>query len=356
MSSTLSAMYRTRQEANFPDRITMTFGDRTLTYERQTWPHDNQSIGLRYGENPHQTAACYTPQGQTPALTWLKMGKGGPSWTNLADLDHAWRILRALPDGAAIVMKHLNPSGVAIAREGRDLLDTYRLARDCDARASFGGVVMFNRPVDLALAEELLTTFIEVVAAPAFSDQALERLSSKADLRIARYESTTEAPAAPDLKVLSDGSLLVQDPFFTRIHTPQDCLMPPADAGVRAPSEAEWADLLLAWHVACGVRSNAVVLVRDGQTLAVGTGEQERVGAVEQAIAKALQKGHTLAGAVVASDGFFPFRDAIDHLAHAGVKAVIQPGGSVRDNDVFGACREHDLAMVLTGERCFAHF
>lgn len=158
---------------------------------------------------------------------------------------------------------------------------------------------------------------------------------------------------------MGDGGLLVQQPYLTRIRTAADLTQLPTAGDVQgqvAPDAAQLEDLLLAWYVAAGVRSNAVVLVKDGRTIAVGTGEQERVGAVEQAIAKARQKGHDLAGAVAASDAFFPFPDAVEALAQAGVRAIIQPGGSLRDADVLTAANNHSLAMVFTGERCFAHF
>jgi phosphoribosylaminoimidazolecarboxamide formyltransferase/IMP cyclohydrolase len=225
--------------------------------------------------------------------------------------------------------------------------------------------VGFNRAVDEATARELLTTFIEAVVAPGYTDEALALLGEKKDLRLARFEGLADLPrfegdaAAPDLKVLPDGSMLVQRPYLTRIRSAADLVARPAagdEAIAAAPTDAQLADLLFAWYVNPGVRSNGIVLARGGRTLAVGTGEQERVGAVEQALAKARQKGHDLDGAVVSSDAFFPFRDAIDALAEAGVRAVIQPGGSLRDAEVIRACNERGLAMVFTGERCFGHF
>ncbi len=363
--SELKDLYRTAVTHGFPETLTLGWGSHTTTYRLAEWPDGDMTVGIRYGENPHQPSACYVPEGAALPVEWLKVGKGGPSWTNLADLDHALRILRFIEAPAAIVMKHLNPSGVAIQTDTRTWIDTYRAARDCDARAAFGGVAVFNREVDADLARELLTTYLEVIGAPAFTSEALEVLGAKKDLRVARIPEPSGLPrflgedGPPDLKVLTDGSILLQRAFRSRITGPEDLIPRPVSGGVhveRAATATELQDLLLAWYVATGVRSNAVVFVRDGQTLAVGTGEQERVGAVEQAIAKARQKGHDLDGAAVASDAFVPFRDAIDTLAAAGVTAVVQPGGSLRDAEVITACNQHGIAMVFTGERCFGHF
>ena len=363
--SELKDLYRTAVTHGFPETLTLGWGDHATTYRLAAWPDGDMSVGLRYGENPHQSAACYVPSESPLPVQWLKLGKGGPSWTNLADLDHALRILRFLDAPAAAVMKHLNPSGVAIQIEGRSWVDTYRAARDCDSRAAFGGVACFNRTVDADLARELLTTYLEVVGAPDFTDEALELLGTKKDLRVARLSDPSKLPrflgedGPPDLKVLTDGSILLQRSFRSCITGPADLILNPVSNGTRGervPGAEELQDLLLAWYVATGVRSNAVVIVREGRTLAVGTGEQERVGAVEQAIAKAKQKGHALDGASVASDAFFPFRDAIDALAAAGVSAIVQPGGSLRDAEVITACNEQGVAMAFTGERCFGHF
>jgi phosphoribosylaminoimidazolecarboxamide formyltransferase/IMP cyclohydrolase len=367
MTTRASDVYRTPLAETLPETLTISLGDQVIRCRKAVWPTPEGTVGLRYGENPHQPAACYVPEGARgplAGLRWVKSGKGGPSWINVADLDHAWRFLRYLEAPAAAVMKHLNPAGVAVARPGEALADVWRAARDCDARAAFGGVAVFNREVDGPAAHALLETFIEVVAAPSYTEEALAALGKKSDLRIAVLPDTGalsrfEGDAAGvEIKVLGDGTLLVQRPYVTRIRGAADFTCRPVAGEARcerAPSEAEAADLLLAWWVATAVRSNAVVLVRDGRTLAVGTGEQERVGAVEQAIAKAAQKGHDLRGAAVASDAFFPFPDAIEALAAAGVRAVVQPGGSLRDAAVIAACNAHQIAMVFTHERCFSH-
>ncbi len=376
MSADLKAAYRTAVSEGFPDRIALEFGERRVEYRKVAWPtagtgmDDAEAVGLRYGENPHQPAAFYAAPGAAGlgSLAWLKLGKGGPSWINLADIEHAMRILRFFEEPAALVMKHLNPSGAARRSREESLAAIYAAARDCDSRAAFGGVVVLNETVDQATAEEITTSYVEVVAAPGFTPSALDVLGRKRDLRVARTCDPRCLPryigddiaGAVDLKVCSDGSLLVQAPYLTKIRSAGDFgLHPAADGNARAdvaPTAEQLADLLLAWYVNTGVRSNGIVFARGGRTLAIGTGEQERVGAVEQAIAKARQKGHDLRGAVMSSDAFFPFRDAVDACAEAGVSAIVQPGGSVRDAEVIASCNEHGIALAFTGERCFGHF
>ncbi len=354
----LKAAYRTARAESLPDHIEIKIGDQQLLLHKQG--------SLRYGENPHQSAAHYAarpPVGRgvqggdgSPPLSpeWIKDGKGGSSWTNLADLDQAAKILRFLEQPAALVMKHLNPSGVA---QGQNLPEVYRAARDCDSRAAFGGVAVVNRALDAKTAEAMLEGFLEVVAAPEFSPEALELLHTKKDLRLAKIQPPHSLPrfvgdaGQLELRMLADGGCLVQEAFLSEVRGTDHLESMSGD-----PTAQQLEDLLFAWYVTTGVRSNGVVIVRDGRTLAVGTGQQERVGAVEQAIQKGLEKGHQLEGAVLASDGFFPFRDSIDQIAKAGIKAVVQPGGSVKDDEVFQACKEHGIAMVFSGERCFGHF
>ncbi len=371
----LAARYRTPLAEDLPEELRVIFGDRETVYRKVRWPvagtgldaRGAAAVGLRYGENPHQSAAFYTADGGAGlgALSWLKLGKGGPSWINLADIEHALRSLRYFERPAVAVMKHLNPAGLAVQTGASSLAQLYEAARDCDARAAFGGVVVCNVAIDEATAEAIARTYIEVVAAPGFAPGALAILGRKKDLRVARIGAPGSLPrfvgdpAPLDLKVSSDGSLLVQQPCLTRIRSSLDLVAHPRAGDVvaeHAASPAELEDLLFAWYVSLGVRSNAVVIARDGRTLAVGTGEQERIGAIEQAIAKARQKGHSLAGAVMSSDAFFPFRDAIDAAADAGIRAIVQPGGSLRDAEVLAACNERGVAILFTQERCFAHF
>jgi phosphoribosylaminoimidazolecarboxamide formyltransferase/IMP cyclohydrolase len=349
----LKSLYRTARAESLPETISLQIGEQRLELHKIS--------SLRYGENPHQSAAHYGPQ----SLTWIKDGKGGPSWTNLADIDQACKILRFMDQPAALVMKHLNPSGAAQLSAALDLATVYRGARECDSRSAFGGVAVLNRRVDAATAEAILEGFVEVVAAPDFSPRALELLQAKKDLRLAKISAPQELPrfhgdpVIPEVRFLTDGSCLVQDPFLSRVRGAGDLIERPVVEGVQAehvPDEVEREDLLFAWYVTTGVRSNGIVIAKQGRTLAVGTGQQERVGAVEQAIARAKQRGHDLEGAVLASDGFFPFRDSLDLLAKVGIRAVVQPGGSVRDREVIEAANEHGMAMVFSGERCFGHF
>ena len=381
MNADLKSLYRTAVSEGFADSLVLEIGGRRVEYRKVAWPTEGTGIegqsgtvGLRYGENPHQPAAFYAPPGASAlgSIEWVKLGKGGPSWINLADIEHAWRILRFFDDPAAVVMKHLNPSGAAKRVGNESLAQVYAAARDCDSRAAFGGVVGLNEPVDQDTAQEIASTYIEVVVAPWFSPEALEILGKKKDLRLARVCDPRKLPryvgddlgGVVDLKMCTDGALLVQQPFLTRIRSAADFLANPEirtsdGAVVRAqvaPTPEQLEDLLLAWYVNTGVRSNGIVFARGGRTLAVGTGEQERVGAVEQAIAKAKQKGHDLRGAVMSSDAFFPFRDAVEACAAVGVAAIAQPGGSMRDAEVVAACNEHNIAMVFTEERCFGHF
>jgi phosphoribosylaminoimidazolecarboxamide formyltransferase/IMP cyclohydrolase len=367
----LKQLYRTAVTEAFPETITIGLGDLPLVYRKVAWTHDGGSKGLRYGENPHQPGAYYVPEAAALAsLTWHKLGKGGPSWTNLADIDHACRILRYCQRPAVAVMKHLNPAGVAEQRGDQRLPDLFMRAWRSDERAAFGSVVVMNRPLDAETAAAIATQFVEVVVATEVTAEAMEILSAKRDLRLARIRDPHLGPKFAgdrvpfDLKMLADGSMLVQAPYVTRIRSAEDLIIKPIATtasgltirGEWFPDDHELQDLLFAWYVAGGVRSNAVVIVKDGRTLAVGTGEQERIGAIEQAVAKAKLKGHTLHGAVLASDGFFPFRDAVDAIADAGITAIIQPGGSVRDGEVLAACNDREIAMVFTGERSFGHF
>jgi phosphoribosylaminoimidazolecarboxamide formyltransferase/IMP cyclohydrolase len=367
----LKHLYRTAVTEQFPETLTISFGDHPMVYRKVAWDHEGDMAGLRYGENPHQPAACYMPETAVVAsLTWKKLGKGGASWTNLADIDHACRFLRYFQRPAVAIMKHLNPAGVAEQRGDQRLVDLFKRAWRSDERAAFGSVVVMNRPLDGATAEAISTQFVEVVAALSFDAAALDVLAGKRDLRLAQIRDPFQGPKFAgdrvpfDIKMLADGNMLVQAPYVTRIRAAEDLIIKPIATtasgltirGEWFPEDHELNDLLFAWYIAGGVRSNAVVIVKDGRTLAVGTGEQERIGAIEQAIAKAKQKGHGLHGAVLASDGFFPFRDAVDAIAEAGITAVVQPGGSVRDGEVLAACNDREIAMVFTGERCFSHF
>lgn len=365
----LKQMYRTRTEGDFPEGFEL-FG---TAYEKVE--------DLRYGTNPHQPAAFYRPvDGASLVLGryhLLKTGKSGLSQTNLEDMQHAVGILKFIAEPACAVMKHCNPSGVAMRREGQSLRQVYERARDADAQAAFGSVVVFNTEVDADTADCIMGTIVEGVAAPCFTLEALEILNNADHYKKNKEIRVIQLPAFDvlpryvgdstgwEIKVFDDGSLVLAQPYLSRVRGVGD-LVPAynehAKKGridiARQPDARELADLLFAWYVNIHVRSNGVVIVKNGQTLAVGTGEQDRVGAVQQAIFKAQHKyqgEETLEGAVMASDGFFPFRDAVDAATSAGVRAIVQPGGSMNDYDAIVACNEVGASMVFTMERCFSH-
>lgn len=366
----LKKMYRTRTEGDFPQTVEIL----GRAYEKVD--------DLRYGTNPHQPASFYRPVGAQGlvlgAMEMLKTGKGGLSQTNLEDMQHAIGILKFMQRPSCAVMKHCNPSGVAIRNDEQPLVEVYMRARDADAQAAFGSVVAFNTEVDADTAEEIMQTIVEGVVAPSFSEDALENFSNNEkfkrnkDIRIIKTPDFSVLPKfledganAYEMKIFDDGSVVLAQPYLSRVKSVAD-LVPayndhPKKGRIdiaRKPTAQELDDLLFAWYVNIHVRSNGVVIARNGQTLAVGTGEQDRVGAVQQAIAKAKAKykgAESLEGSVMASDGFFPFRDAVDSATGAGVSALAQPGGSMNDFEAIEACNEAGATMVFTLERCFSH-
>jgi len=352
-------IYRTAKEEEFPDRLIITIGERVCEYSKVQWTIKGKEWGLRYGSNPHQKAAMYRPSDATGGIgsvDWVKWGKEGPSATNIEDGSHGARIVEYFSEPAVAVMKHLNPSGVASGRSGEDLRSVYSRARDTDPRAAFGSVVVFNTLVDTGAAEEIMKTFVEMVYAPDYEPSAVHIFEAKKDLRVGRIPVLTEKrPMHSDIVVLEDGSIIVEDAYSTNLRS-MDQLRALAVPTKRVPSETENGDLLRAWWVACEVRSNAVVFWKHGLSLAIGTGQQDRIGAIENCIEKARRGGHSLKGSVMASDGFLPKLDNVELVAKEGVSAIIQPGGSVEDRELVKACDEKDLAMVLTGERSFRHF
>jgi len=353
----LRKSYRTKLEEGFPETMKLVIGDEEIEYTK--------SMSLRYGENPHQPAAFYSPkQGPltTGAMEILKTGKGGLSQTNLEDVNNSMNIVRYFEEPACAVMKHLNPSGVAASKGPEDSLrEIYARARDSDSLAAFGSVVGFNTSVDEGTAEEILASYVEGVVAPDYDDRALELFGEKKDLRVIKVENLKEMsrfigePLRPAMVSMQmDGSIVLTAPMLTKIKSPGDLRV----VTETKPTEAQLADLIFSWYVCMNVRSNGVVLSKGRATLGVGTGQQDRVTAVRLALEKAVARGHgdEIAGSALASDGFFPFRDSIDLLAEYGVTACIQPGGSIRDKSVRKACDEHGIAMAFTDERCFRHF
>ncbi len=351
-------IYRTARREDFPASLKLVMDGRTIEYSKVRWMIDGQDRGLRYGTNPHQKAALYKPAGSREGIgnvEWIKWGKDGPSATNIEDGSHGLRIVRYFDRPAAAVMKHLNPSGVAVGHNGQSLSGVYVRARDADPRAAFGSVVIFNRQVDKATAEELSKTFVEVVYAPDFEPSALTILSKKKDIRLGKVRKLANDPTHPDMVVLDDGSLIFEDSYSTKIQS-EDDLKQLSVATRRLPTDAEYTAMLHSWWTACEVRSNAVVFWKNGVSLAIGTGQQDRIGAIEACIEKAHSYGHDLEGSVMASDGFLPKMDNVEAVAKERVSAIIQPGGSVEDPELVKACDEHRISMVLTGERSFRHF
>ncbi len=303
---------------------------------------------LRYGENPHQSAAFYVerdpPKG---ALARFKQLQGKElSYNNIADADAAWECCRAFDVCACVIVKHANPCGVGIAQSP---VDAYRKAFVTDPTSAFGGILAFNRQVDAATAAEITQVnkqFVEVVIAPSYDAGALALLGAKQNVRLLQIAADRQLNAL-DMKRVG-GGLLVQtsdafDVSGLRIVTKRD------------PSKDEMNDLVFAFRVAKFVKSNAIVFARHGATLGVGAGQMSRVDAARIAAIKAKNAGLSLRGSVAASDAFFPFRDGLDVIAKMGATAVIQPGGSVRDNEVIAAADEHGIAMVFTGMRHFRH-
>jgi len=353
-------IYRTARDENLPFSLKLTIGDKVFEYSKVQWRVEGRMRGLRYGTNPHQKGALYRAKqskGGIGNVDWVKWGKDGPSATNIEDGSHGLRIVNYFKEPTVAVMKHLNPSGVAVSRGQDSLGQVYARARDADNRAAFGSVVVSNSPVDRKTAEEIMKTFVEVVYAPGYGSEALGVFESKKDIRIgevsAQHKEDTTMP--PDVVVLEDGSLIIEDPYRTSVLSLDDVKQLPVPTK-KKPSDQEFVDLLHAWWVACEVRSNAVVFWKNGTSLAIGTGQQDRIGAIENSIDKAHKLGHDLEGSVIASDGFLPKLDNVEALAKEKVSAIVQPGGSVEDQNIVRACDEHGIEMVLTGERSFRHF
>jgi phosphoribosylaminoimidazolecarboxamide formyltransferase/IMP cyclohydrolase len=295
---------------------------------------------LRYGENPHQRAALYA-DGSGLGIAGARQLQGKElSFNNLVDLDACWELAQEFEEPAVIIVKHTNPCGAAT---GESLAEAYRKALACDPVSAYGGVIGINREVDLEAAEEIAKIFVEAIAAPSFSAAARERFAAKKNLRLVEVHS---APARPVVKHVS-GGLLLQDADTGRV-TEAELKV----ATWRPPTAEELRSLLFAWRVAKHVKSNAIVYAKDGQTLGVGAGQMSRVDAAKFGAMKAVLP---LKGCVAASDAFFPFADGLEAVAAAGAAAVIQPGGSVRDEEVIAAADKLGLAMVFTGIRHFKH-
>jgi phosphoribosylaminoimidazolecarboxamide formyltransferase / IMP cyclohydrolase len=429
--SDIKKMYKTIMSDNFPAEMTITFGDQKLVYRKKSWKLAEEGTGeviekgLRYGDNPDQQAAMYQlvsgnlvlagarfiepGNGLVSSITEEQMLQAGkhPGKTNFTDLDNALNILKFLADRpAAAIMKHNNPCGVAY---GKTIADAYDRANMADRIAAFGGCLCVNRPVDMQLAEMANANYLEVVAAPDYEEGAAAILAKRKNLRIIKLEKIAELAKYRDLsfvefKALIDGGLIVQQSQKNAMRKKEDfqeakTVYKGREYKIdRPPTDQEYEDMLFGWSVEQGITSNSVIYVKNGVTIGIGTGEQDRVGVAEIAIFKAYTKyadaicfkkygipykefeleatkGNRdktalteiddqtkkdkggLIGSTMVSDAFFPFRDGVDVGIREGVSAIVQPGGSDRDFDAITACNEADpkVTMVFTGQRVFKH-
>ncbi|TAN40148.1 MAG: IMP cyclohydrolase [Nitrospirae bacterium] len=427
----LKKMYKTIMDDNFPDDMKITFGGQTLVYRKRAWKIPDEKTGeliekgLRYGENPDQQAALFElvngnlvlgdcrfidpGNGLVSSISEGDMIQAGkhPGKTNLTDLDNALNILKYLSDRpAATILKHNNPCGVAY---GATVSDAYAKANMADRIAAFGGCLVVNRAMDRATADMVSNNYLEVVAAPDFEEGVVAILSKRKNLRIVKINRISNlelyrSSRFVDFKCLIDGGIIVQQSPVNRVRTREDFL--PAKTvskGVeyaieRQPDARDYDDMLFGWNVEQGITSNSVIYVKDGVTVGIGTGEQDRVGVAEIAVFKAYTKYADalcfnkygvpyktfeleaaqgkrdsallreideqtrgdkggLAGSTMVSDAFFPFRDGVDVGIKEGIRAVVQPGGSERDFEVIEACNQANpkITMVFTGQRAFKH-
>ncbi len=361
-----------------------------LTQNKGDYPAETEFFGiryvkvddLRYGTNPHQPAAYYKPVSECDYVIGdmkvLKNGKSGLSQTNLEDISYSLNIVKYFDTPACACMKHVNPCGAAIATPGESLKEVYIKARDCDSRAAFGSVIAFNVEVDGDTAREIMSTFVECVVAPAYTDEAMAvftdpevklgkqvRILQCGDLKKLPKFVGDDITGCRTLKTLGDGTIVVAEPLLTHLKSIDDLKPASADSKTLGhvestikASEQQLHDLLAAWYINISVRSNGVIIVKNGGTLCVGTGEQDRVGAIEQAVAKFGQKyegKEDIHGAVMASDGFFPFPDGVEVAAAAGVTAIIAPAGSIKDAEVIQRANELGVALYHAPERVFSH-
>ncbi len=429
MAEDLKKMYRTIMDDHFPDSMSIRFGDQELRYRKRSWKFPDAKSGeliekgLRYGENPGQEAALYELVGGNLTLgncRFIDPGNGlvsaiseqdmlqegkHPGKTNLTDLDNGLNIIKYLMDRpAAVILKHNNPCGAAY---GASLSQAYGRANRSDRIAAFGGCLVLNRSMDRDTALLVAENYLEVVAAPDFEDGTLDILKQRSNLRIiqvARIDRLADylPYRCVEFKSLMDGGIIAQQSALNAVRGPQDLKLAETTYQgksyriQRPPTAQEMDDLLFGWFIEQGVTSNSVLYVKDGCTVGIGTGEQDRVGVAEIAVFKAYQKyadalcsdrhgipykdlemaieqgtrpasqkeaidaetkaaNAGLQGAVMVSDAFFPFRDGVDVGLRQGIKAVVQPGGSMSDWEVIDACNEVGATMVFTGQRAFKH-
>jgi len=339
--------------AQYDDAISNYLSARTGDGEPAQFPGQNNPCftkvsDLRYGENPHQQAAwyrdLYPAQG---SLASAKQHQGKElSYNNISDADAAWECVRQYDEMACAIIKHANPCGVAIAKE---LTQAYDLAFATDPTSAFGGIIAFNRPLDADTASSIIDRqFLEVLIAPSYSQEALAVLKAKQNVRVLEIPGGKPVPQMESKRI---GSGLLIQTSDLKLLAREDCRV----VSKRQPDEQQWQDLMFAWKVARMVKSNAIVYVSGGRTVGIGAGQMSRVDSARIGRWKAEDAGLPIRGAVMASDAFFPFRDGIDTAAEAGISAVIQPGGSMRDDEIIAAADEHGMAMVFTGIRHFRH-
>lgn len=324
--------YLTGLNQNFPDSLNLNF---QLAQE------------LRYGENPHQKAAFYRDEIAVPGglANYQQLQGKELSFNNIADTDAAWECVKTFSQPACVIIKHANPCGVAVAE---NTLQAYQRAFATDPVSAFGGIIAFNRPIDKDTAAAMLKQFVEVIIAPEFSTDAQQLLAQKNNIRVLTVPLENNFHQY-DLKRIG-GGILVQTPDSKNLMGSEFQIVTKTK-----PTMQQMDDLLFAWRIAKFVKSNAIVFCREGQTIGIGAGQMSRVDSARIASIKAQQAQLSLSGSVVASDAFFPFRDGLDVVAQAGAIAVIQPGGSIRDNEVIAAADEQDIAMVFTNIRHFRH-
>lgn len=319
---------------------------------RQLWPETltvqlQKHQELRYGENPHQKAAFYLDPIRGAGLlgNYVQLQGKELSYNNIADADAAWECSRSFEAPVCVIVKHANPCGVAVAETA---LGAYQKAFKTDPTSAFGGIIAFNRTVDVSVAEEVSKQFMEVLLAPDYTEEALALLAAKKNVRVLKV-ATGDVQNPFDVKRVG-GGWLVQDP--DSLDVPMESLKVVTK---KQPTEQQLKDMMFAWKVAKFVKSNAIVFCADGMTMGVGAGQMSRLDSARIASIKAKANGLSLQNTVAASDAFFPFRDGLDVIVEAGANCIIQPGGSIRDEEVINAADEHGIVMVYTGTRHFRH-
>ena len=299
---------------------------------------------LRYGENPHQRACAYQFMPEKPGVLSAIQHQGKPlSFNNILDAEATWSCVQTFSMPTAVIVKHTNPCGAATAET---IDQAYLAAYAADPVSAFGGIIALNRPCSKLIADAISLIFVEVVLATAYTADALAVLANKPNLRVLTMNQHLDSAPTWEMKCLTDGILLQEKDVQAIEHTALQVVTQ------LSPKQSEIESMLFAWRVLKHMKSNAILIAKNQTTLGIGVGQVSRIDAVDIAVQKAQGK---MQGAVLASDAFFPFRDSIDRLAHSGICAIIQPGGSIRDDEVITACNEHHIAMVFTGKRCFKH-